>query len=188
LDFLVDGLYHFLPDELDLLRLGVGGFLLLVLLLFGKGNNENSEVVVVGGFDIDVHVDHGVPFFDHGADFVSGQRHTVEVEHAVFALYVFADKFEFAEGVGAVAVEITLVDVINTSFEAIGGEFVAGRPGDQSFANLLGLEHSWGFVAIPVFFQKGVDDLLFTTFLVGFDLQLVFTYCHFGESKTSPDL
>ena len=112
LDFLVDSLYHFLSDELDLLRLGVGGFLLLVLLFLGKGNDENSEVVVVGGFDIDVHVDHGVPFFDHGADLVSGQRHTVEVEHAVFALYVFADKFEFAEGVRAVAVKITLVNVL----------------------------------------------------------------------------
>jgi len=179
----------FLPDKLDLLGLGIGGFFLLVLLFLSKGNDEDSEMVVVGGFDVNVNVDHGVPFFDHRADLVSGQRHTVEVEHAVFALHVFADKFEFAEGVGAVAVEITLVDIINTSFKAVGGEFVTRRPGNQSFSNLLSFEHSWGFVAIPVLFQKGVDDLLLTTFFVGFDLQLVFTYCHFlGESKASPDL
>jgi len=75
-----DDFSHLLSDLFDLLGLGVGGLFDLALGLFlGESNNEHSKVVVVGSFGVNGALDHGLPFFDHTAHLVSGERHTVEV-------------------------------------------------------------------------------------------------------------
>ena len=112
-----DDFGHLLSDLFDLLALGVGGlFDLALALFFGESDDEDSEVVVVGGFGIDGALDHSLPFFDHTAHFVSGERHTVEVQDAVFALDIFADEFEFSVSL-TVVVEVGLVAVIEQKFE-----------------------------------------------------------------------
>ena len=112
-DLLGDDFGHLLSDLFDLLGLGVGGLFDLTLgLLLGESNNEHSQVVAVGGFGVNGALDQGLPFFDHTADLVSGERHTVEVQDAVLALDIFADELEFSVSL-TVVVEVGLVAVMN---------------------------------------------------------------------------
>jgi len=58
---------HLAPDGLDLGRLSVGGLLDLVGGSLGETNGEESESVSVGGVDINVSLDKGLPFSDNGS-------------------------------------------------------------------------------------------------------------------------
>jgi len=177
-DLFADDFGHLLSDLFDLLALGVGGLFDLALALFlGESNNENSKVVVVGGFSIDGALDHGLPFFDHTAHLVSGERHTVEVQDAVFALDIFADEFEFSVSL-TVVVEVGLVAVVDSSFKSVSGDFVTDGSGDQSVADVSDFEDGWGFDGVPVFFGEWVDDLLLTSLFGSFCKTLVFAYGH----------
>jgi len=63
-DLFADDFGHLLSDLFDLLALGVGGLFDLALALFlGESDDEDSEVVVVGGFGINGALDHSLPFF-----------------------------------------------------------------------------------------------------------------------------
>jgi len=173
-----DDFGHLLSDLFDLLALGVGGLFDLALALFlGESNNEDSEVVVVGGFGINGALDHSLPFFDHTAHLVSGERHTVEVQDAVFALDIFADEFEFSVSL-TVVVEVGLVAVVNSAFKSVSGDLVTDGSGDQSVSNVSDFEDGWGFDGVPVLFGEWVDDLLLTSFFGSFCQPLVFTDGH----------
>ena len=112
-----DDFGHLLSDLFDLLALGVGGlFDLALALFFGESNNEDSEVVVVGGFAVNGALDHGLPFLDHTAHLVSCEGHAVEVQDAVFALDIFADELEFSVSL-TVVVEVGLVAVMQKSLK-----------------------------------------------------------------------
>jgi len=177
-DLFRDDFGHLLSDLFDLLALGVGGlFDLALALFFGESNDEHSEVVVVGGFGIDGALDHSLPFFDHTAHLVSGERHTVEVQDAVFALDIFADEFEFSVSL-AVIVKVGLVTVVNSTFESISGDLVTDGSCDQSVTDVSDFEDGWGFDGVPVLFGEWVDDLLLTSFFGSFCQPLVFTDGH----------
>jgi len=172
---------HFLSDLFDLLALGVGGLLYLSLLGFlGESGDKDSEVVVVGGFDIDLTLDHGLPLLDHTADLVTGEVHTVEVEHAVLALNILADEFELSEA-GAIVLKIGLVAVEDSAFQAVGSNLVTDGSGDQGLADLSGLEHSWRFDVIPVLLGEGIDDLLLATLFRALRHTLILAHCHDGS-------
>jgi len=167
-DLLGNDLGHLLSDLLDLLALGVGGLLDLVVgLLLGEGDDEHSEVVVVGGLGVDGAFDHGLPFFDHAAHLVSGEGHTVEVQDAVFALDIFADEFEFSVSL-TVVVEVGLVAVVDSTFKSVSGDLVTDGSGDQGVADVSDFEDGWGFDGVPIFFGEWVDDLLLTSLLRSF--------------------
>ena len=51
--------------------LSVWGLLDLVGPLVGVSNTEDAELVAVGGGDVDVAVDHGLPLLHHGAKLVT---------------------------------------------------------------------------------------------------------------------
>jgi len=158
-----DDFGHLFADLLDLLRLSVGGlFDLLLSLLLGESDDEHSDVVVVGGFGVDVALDHGLPFLDHRAHLVARERHTVEVEDAVLALHVLAHELELAES-GAVLVQVGLVAVEDSALETVGGDLVTDGSGDKSLSDLSDLEHSWRLDVIPVLLGEWVDDLLLTS-------------------------
>jgi hypothetical protein len=177
-DLFADDFGHLLSDLFDLLALGVGGLFDLALALFlGESDDEDSEVVVVGGFGINGALDHSLPFFDHTAHLVSGERHTVEVQDAVFALDIFADKFEFSVSL-TVIVEVGLVAVVDSSFKSISGDLVTDGSGDQGVADVSDFEDGWGFDGVPIFFGEWVDDLLFTSLFGSFCKTLVFAYGH----------
>jgi len=173
-----DDFGHLLSDLFDLLALGVGGLFDLALALFlGESNNKNSEVVVVGGFGINGALDHSLPFFDHTAHLVSGERHTVEVQDAVFALDIFADEFEFSVSL-TVVVEVGLVAVVDSTFKSVSGDLVTDGSGDQGVADVSDLEDGWRLDGVPVLLGEGVDDLLLASLLGAFGETLIFAYGH----------
>lgn len=177
-DLFADDFGHLLSDLFDLLRLSVGGlFDLSVGLFFGESDDEHSEVVVIGGFSVDGAFDHGLPFFDHSAHLVSGERHTVEVQDAVLALDIFADELEFSVAL-TVVVEVGLVAVVNSTFKSVSGDLVTDGSGDQSVADVSDLEYGWRFDGVPIFLGEWVDDLLLTALFRAFCESLVFAYGH----------
>lgn len=177
-DLFGDDFSHLLSDLFDLLGLGVGGLLdLAVGLLLGESNNEHSQVVSVGGFGIDSALDHGLPFLDHTAHLVSGERHTVEVQDAVFALDIFANEVEFSVAL-TVVVEVGLVAVVDSTFKSVSGHLVTGGSGDQSVSNIPDLEDGWGFDGVPIFLGEWVDDLLLASLFGALCESLVLAYGH----------
>lgn len=134
-------------------------------------------MVVVGGFDIDLAFDHGLPLLDHGADLVAGELHTVEVEHAVLALNILADEFELSVA-GTVLLKVGLVAVEHSTLEAVGGDLVTDGSGDEGLADLSDLEHIWGLDIIPVLLGEWIDDLLLTTLLASLGHTLVLPDSH----------
>ena len=51
--------------------LGIAGSFDLLSGLLGEGEGEKSETVTIGGFGLNESLDERMPFFNHGACFVS---------------------------------------------------------------------------------------------------------------------
>merc|ERR1739848_288568 len=60
-----NNLGHSLSDLFNLLRLGISSLTDLVSLFLGKSSNEDSQVVVIGSFYINMALDSRLPFFNH---------------------------------------------------------------------------------------------------------------------------
>lgn len=122
-DFLGDNLDHLSSDLLDLGSLGVGGGLELVLSSLGEGNGEESEEESVGGLGIDGGLDQGVPLSDKGAEVVFSGVHTVEVGKgsSVFGFRsIINNELDFLVGEGSLSVEISEIDLEDSSLQSIG--------------------------------------------------------------------
>lgn len=81
--------HHLLPDLADLLVLRIGCLSYLVVAFLSEANTEKSEQI--HQHDINLSFNHGLPLLDHGAHFVPGKIHTMEVSQTVFALNVLSD-------------------------------------------------------------------------------------------------
>ena len=77
-----------------LLGLSITMLLGRMLLFLGETNTENSQEVSISSLDINVSLNQGLPFLNHGAEFISGQIHSIELCQAVFALHIFARELE----------------------------------------------------------------------------------------------
>jgi len=159
-------LEHLLADFPDLTRLSVSGLAGLIGAALGEANGEEAEEVAIGGFDIDMGLNEGLPFPHKRAKLVGGKVHAVEVGQAVLALDVVDAEFDFAEGLLLVLVEIGQGDLNDTAAERVIGvlcsKFSARSPrlaqshtetlgpvGD-GLANVLDLKDRRGFDVVPV--------------------------------------
>ena len=80
----------------NLLALGVAALLGLQLLL-SEADAEEPQEVSVGGLDVGVSLDEGLPLLHHRPELVRGQVHSVEVGQAVLALDILAQELELLE-------------------------------------------------------------------------------------------
>lgn len=177
-DLLGNNLGHLLSDLLDLLALGVGGLFDLVGALFlGESDDEDSKMVVVGGFSVNGALNHSLPLLDHTAHLVSGEAHTVEVKDTVLALNILAHKLEFSVAL-TVRVQVSLVAVVDSTLEAISGDLVTDGSGDEGVADVSDLEDSWRLDGVPVLLGEWVDDLLLASLLGALCKTLIFAYGH----------
>ena len=60
-------------------------------MLFSKTHTEQMKQVTISSLDINMSFNHGLPFFDHGAHFVTGKIHTMKISQAVFALNILSN-------------------------------------------------------------------------------------------------
>jgi len=176
--FLRDDLHHFAANVLDLLRLGVGGLLDLVLPLLGESDAGETERVGVARLDIHASFDHRLPFLHHRSGLVGGEVHSVEVGEAVTPLNILADETELAEG-NLVVLKISQGNFIDASFQTVGGD--AGTRGlvDGGLADAPGVEHDGGSDVVPFLAGERVDDLLLLALLAALRQTLVLSNCHF---------
>ena len=65
---------------------GIAGSLNLSVGFLGKRDAEHPQDVSVRGLCLDESLDKGVPLFHHGASFISGNVHTMEVSEAIESL------------------------------------------------------------------------------------------------------
>ena len=109
-------LHHLLSDESLVRVLGIAcGFNLLSGFL-GEGKREKSEGVTIGGFALYESLNKGVPFFHHGACFVSRDIHTIEIGIAIHSFNFVDLEFELSPGLGLrLVVAISQGDVHNTT-------------------------------------------------------------------------
>lgn len=82
----------------NLCGLGITCLLHLKLLLLGETNTEHPQKISISGLNINMSLDHGLPFLDHGAQFVAGQVHAMEVGQNITSLDFLSHEFELPEG------------------------------------------------------------------------------------------
>lgn len=104
--FTLDDLEHLLADSTDLRRLGVCGLRDLVGTALGEANAEEAEQVAIGGLDVGVRLDEGLPLADKRANLVGGEVHTVEVGQAGAAGNLVDAELELAVGLLLVVVQV----------------------------------------------------------------------------------
>lgn len=66
--------------------LGIASLSCRFSFLLGEANAENTEKITIRGLDLNTGFNQGLPFLDHGAEFVSSHIHTMEVGQQVAAL------------------------------------------------------------------------------------------------------
>ena len=114
-----------MTDLLDLSGLSVGGLLDLVRALLCETNGEKAEEVSIGGSDVDVRLDQGLPLAYERAELVRGEVHAVEGGQAVLALDLVDAQLDLLESLLVVLVEIGKRELQDTSLQGIGGVFCA---------------------------------------------------------------
>lgn len=116
-------LEHLFTDGTDLRRLGIGGLLDLSTSLLSKPDGEEANEVAVGGFDVDMCLNQGLPFLDKRADLIRGEVHAVEGGEKVLSGDLFASELNLAEGVILVLVKITDRGLEHATLEGVVGVF-----------------------------------------------------------------
>merc|ERR1719322_335322 len=150
------------------------------LLLACESNAENPEGVSIGGLDVAVGLDEGLPLLHHRPQLVSGQAHAVEIGEAVLALNLLAHELELSERpLGVILVlQISKRDLIDAALEAIGGDPCTSGPVHQGLANLADFEEGGRLDVIPVLPGEGVHNLLLGSLLASNLQSFVFTDSH----------
>ena len=64
--------------------------------------------------------------------------------------------------------QISKGDLVDTTFQTIGGQFGTLGTVDQSLADLADFEDGGGFDVVPVLSGERINDLLFDTLFAGF--------------------
>jgi hypothetical protein len=114
-------LEHLLADLTDLRRLSVGRLLDLVRATLGEADGEEADEVTVGGLDVDVRLDQGLPLADERAELVRGEVHAVEVGQARLALDLVDTERDLAERVLVVLVEVSQRQLKDAALERVVG-------------------------------------------------------------------
>lgn len=94
------------------------------LVLVGETDAKYSEQIAIGGFDIDVGLDEGLPFLDHRTKLVGRQVHTVKVGKNRAALNIFGDQAELTERSFRIVVALKIREghLENTELQTLGSD------------------------------------------------------------------
>lgn len=117
----------------------VGGFFDLVWVMFGEGNSEYVDEVVVGGFDGDVGFNQSLLFVNEGLEFVGGEVEFVEVGKVVFVLNFVNFQVNFMECMIFIFLEVSEGDFEDMFFECIVCVFEISCVVYKSFVNIRNL-------------------------------------------------
>lgn len=111
------------------------GLLDLVVSLLGEGDDEETDEVVISCLDHGVGFDQTLPFADEGAELVRGEVETVEVGQTVLALNFVYSKFDLAECVIFILLEVGEGDFEYPALECVVGILETSGAVDEGFAD-----------------------------------------------------
>jgi len=95
--------------------LGIACSFNLLSGFLGEGKGEKSKGVTISGFALDECLDKRMPFFHHGACFVSRDIHTIEVGVAIHSFNFVDLEFKLSPGLGLrLVVAVSQGDAHNT--------------------------------------------------------------------------
>ena len=126
----------------------------MLLGSLGESNGEESQDETIGGLGLDVSLDKGMPFFDHGACLVSGDVHTIEVGVAIESLDFVNLEFKSSPCLSfCLIVAISERDSVNTTFQVFGGLLLSDCLVCWGKCNASLIE-AWGKDVVPFFFHE----------------------------------
>jgi hypothetical protein len=109
--------HHLLSDEFSLRAFGVASCSDLSTSSLSEANAKHSEQVSVNSFGLNEGFNSGVPFLDNGAEFVSGDVHSVEVGIAIKAFNFFDLYLHLSPGeIIAISIQISQRYFKHTTF------------------------------------------------------------------------
>ena len=122
-----------------------------------ESNAEHSDEVAVVGFGLNKGLNKSVPLLNQGAEFVSGDVHTVEVGIAIHSFNFVDLEFELSPGLGLrLVVAVSQGDVENTPSQAISSHFLTSVFVTWGQSDLSLIE-TWGKYVVPLFSGEWVD-------------------------------
>lgn len=173
---------HFGANLANLAALGVGGLLDLSVPALCETNGEHSEQVAIGGLDIDVGLNNGLPLSDERAELIAGEIHAVKVSEAGAALNLLALEADLAVGHVLGLLQIGENDLVDAALEGVRRDAGALGAGHERLADLAHVEDGGRLDVVPLLLQKGVHDLLARAFaLLGQALVLADGLCLRGR-------
>jgi hypothetical protein len=95
--------------------LGIAGSFNLLSGFLGERKGEKSKTVTIGGFALYECLNKRMPFFNHGACFVSRDIHTIEIGVAIHSFNFVDLEFKLSPGLGLrLVVAVSQGDAHNT--------------------------------------------------------------------------
>jgi len=165
-DLASDDLGHSLADLANLSGLGIAG-LLVGLCSVSESDDTNTDDVTVGGLDIGVALDQGLPLLDNALQLVRGQAHSIKAGKAVLSLHIVTDEPELTEAPfgTSFALQISEGDLEDAALKPIRGNLGTLCAVHKGLANVTDLKACRGLDVVPVLAGEGIDDLLLGTLL-----------------------
>lgn len=114
-----------LADELDLSTSSIRGGTELARHTSGEADHEDAEEVIIGGLNIDVSLDGGLPLADQRAQLVPGDVHAVEVGEARAAFDVLYHQSDLP--VALLSALVALLEVSETGLDDAALQSLAGN-------------------------------------------------------------
>jgi len=123
----------------------------------GEGKGEKSEGVTISGFALYESLNERMPFFHHGACFVSRDIHTVEVGIAIHSFNFVDLEFKLSPGLGLrLVVAVSQGDAYDTPSKTISSHFLTSVFVTWGQSDLSLIE-TWGKYVVPLFSGEWVD-------------------------------
>ncbi len=129
----------------------------LTVLLLRESNNEETKGIAVGGLDVNVGFDGGLPFADQTAKLVTGKGHAMEVGKALASLNILNLQFELAEVLLGFFHQITDAELNATALQSFASDLSSLGTGNKSLgAGTLG-EHGRSLQLVPFLLREGIN-------------------------------
>ena len=143
----------------------------------GERDAEHADEVAVGGLDLGVSLDKGLPLVDHRLQSVVGEVHAVEGGEAALALDLLNTQLDLAVAELLVLVEVAEVHLEHTTTERVSGNLETDGLGHAGLAGGAVLEHVGRNDVVPLLAEEGIGHPLPAELAACFQL-FVLTYCH----------
>ena len=153
---------HLLADNFLVGVFGVACSLDLPLGSLCESDAEESQSVSVGGLGLNECLDEGVPLLDHGASFVTGDVHAVEVGVAIESLDLIDLELELSPGLGLrLVVAIGEGGLEHSSSKTVSSLLLSGTLVARSQSNLSPVK-AGGENVVPLFLDEWVHTKIDT--------------------------